>query len=142
MSENVNEDAPKAAEAKKPSEAGCLWFFLGMPALVILLVVGCVVTVNVSGDGGRSDGTAKVLARNVCRDAVKNGLKAPSSANFAGEQMTVMADAGSGYDITVKGMVEAQNSFGGMVGYNYECKAYVPKEDGTSTGRVISMRQR
>lgn len=54
-----------------------------------------------------------------CEDAVKNRLKAPSTAKFDNENAS-----GSG-TWTVSGTVDSENSFGAMLRANFQCTVIV-----------------
>lgn len=131
--------AEPAEEAKKSSGLfkGCI-----LPLLVIVVSV-VVMLQTCSGGGNRetSADDARIHGRDICRDAVKNGLKAPSTAKFSSEDVSVN-DQGTMFHVKVSGIVEAENSFGGMVGYDFTCSANVPKKDGEVTGKVTSMTER
>lgn len=65
-------------------------------------------------------------AQVICEKFVRNELKAPSTAKFAGPSETTANNAGATW--TVRGWVDSQNGFGAQIRSNYECRA-------TFTGR-------
>ena len=72
----------------------------------------------------------------LCRDAVKQQLKAPSTADFGGE-----AVKWSGSTATMTGVVDAENSFGAMIRTPWTCTASVDLETQTAeraTARLIA----
>jgi hypothetical protein len=90
---------------------------------VAALLVSCVgYVVSNGGDDGdsagddRNDGMAKVM----CEQFVEERLKAPASADFSGVFDTTVT--GSGNDYTVRGYVDAQNSFGAQIRSDYTCE--------------------
>ncbi|AMS02762.1 hypothetical protein PP487_gp16 [Gordonia phage Herod] len=83
--------------------------------------------------GGCSDDESwrTTAAEGACEDSVKAQLKDPDSADFDGVDVV---DNGDGtYSVT--GRVNAENSFGGMTGFqDFECAA---RDDGDNvTGRA------
>ena len=66
-----------------------------------------------------------------CEDAVKQQLKAPSTAKFDNEQAS-----GSG-TWRVSGTVDSQNSFGAMLRASFECTVVVKGETATATVETI-----
>jgi hypothetical protein len=90
--------------------------------IVLLVIVGGVVYACSGGSddpsdsgGGRSDGMAKVM----CEKFVEDRLKAPGTADFSGIFDTEITGSGNNY--TVRGHVDAQNSFGAMLRSDYTC---------------------
>lgn len=131
MSETVDQPQKKSGGGR-----GCMLIVAGIIALV---VVGCL---NPFGkDRETTPEAAKIHARDTCRDAVKKGLKSPSTAQFSGEESTIKATTSNGYEITVRGVVEAGNSFGGMVGHDFTCSATVTK-GGDVKAKVTSIQER
>lgn len=77
--------------------------------LVLVLFVGGVLAYNAIREPAR--------ARDACREAVEDRLKAPSTAEFSDEESEKAADG----EYTVTGAVDSQNGFGAMVRNTYEC---------------------
>lgn len=117
-------------EQKKGASRGCLWMVIALVALVVLGVTQCG-----GSDDGVSESGARTHARDICRDATKQQMKSPSTAKFTDEDVVLGSTTDAGYNFAVKGVVEAENSFGGTVGYDFTCTAYVPKKGGETTGR-------
>lgn len=115
---------------------------LGCVMIPVLLIASftlysCVVP---SGPREVTEQSAITFGKDVCQDAMKNGLKAPGSADFSNESATANK-VGDAWTVSVRGLVEAENSFGGTVGIDYECLAEVAA-NGDSTGRIVQRRQR
>jgi len=98
------------------------------PGLLALIIVGVVATLfgaifavdaftddAPAGDRDRSGG-----ARRACQDFVRDRLKAPASADFSGPFSTDITRSGDRY--TVDGTVDAENSFGAKLRYQYHCE--------------------
>jgi hypothetical protein len=104
--------SPKPPAQAKPTSKAKLW-------LVILGMVGAA-TWCVSTVGGSNDPTSpenrQLGAEDVCETFVERALKAPSTAKFSGATAT-----GGGNRWTVRGAVDAENSFGAMLRMNYTC---------------------
>lgn len=90
---------------------GCFGVFA---LLLVLLIGGC--TIGMMSGGGKKDEPTDYDAKYYCQEFVKDKLKAPSTAKFS-KQLA----SGSGSSWTSSGMVESQNSFGGMVSNRYSC---------------------
>ncbi len=87
---------------------------------VVLLVAGGVTWLLLPSDSDE--------AADRCRDAVTERLKAPSTAEFSDVQVT--EEAGNLLTFyTVKGKVDAQNSFGAQVRNGFSCKFQIEKSD-------------
>lgn len=87
--------------------------FLAITA-VIGLFVGCQMLLNAPDKPAEP---SAFKAESACREAVQRQLKNPTSAEFADEKTM-----GSG-PFVVTGMVAGTNQLGGMVTYNYICRA-------------------
>lgn len=119
-------------------------------AIVVLLVLLVLLMIGASKcSGPKHDdsndltlGDAGVLAKDACRSAVKGGLKAPSTAQFSDEVTKVTSQDGLDFVFNVTGIVEAQNSFGGTVGNDFECAATVLKSTGDASGVLLQMTER
>lgn len=83
-------------------------------SIPLLLIGGCQAAIsNASSD---RDEPSEYDAIYFCKEFVKDKLKAPSTAKFSGEYAT-----GVGSTWTSSGVVESQNSYGGMVQARYTC---------------------
>lgn len=67
----------------------------------------------------KDDWRTELEAKALCRGAVRNSLKAPSTADFV--SMTAKETTPGRW--TVGGQVDAQNSFGAMIRSYYVCEA-------------------
>ena len=93
---------------------------------LVVLLTGC------STSSEASPEQYEELAKDVCKDAVRDVLKDPTSAEFDGTVATVVID---GEQWNVTGRVNANNSFGGKVGYQgFTCKATYTADDDTMRG--------
>ena len=101
-------DEVETPAAKRPAPA---WFVIGFVALVL----GCCgfFYFKSQADEGKPDDLG---AQTVCQTFVERGLKAPSTARFSGESVT-----SNGTTWTVRGSVDAENSFGARLRMNYVC---------------------
>lgn len=75
-----------------------------------LIVAGLIVLVVVPGPKGAADAVA------ICKQLVKDRLKAPTTAQFAGDRAS-----GSSPRWTVTGTVTSENSFGAALASDYAC---------------------
>jgi hypothetical protein len=115
-----------ATGAKKPT--GCTLSCMGCLGIIVVLVVAFFVysaTRDRSGDEARDQ---PVLAQIACENAVKNSLKAPSTAKFTGTQASA---TGSSYRVT--GAVDAENSFGAALRNTFECSVTFSGDTATAT---------
>ena len=91
---------------------------------VALIALGFCVTENGPGrgTGGITDsyGHDWAVAMTVAEKAVKSKLKSPSSAEFSPKDETTINVSGNTW--TVRGWVEAQNSFGATIRNSYSVK--------------------
>lgn len=102
------------------------------PFVKALLSVGaCVVIVGAwmgymatqgGGSAGGGTGSMQLEAQWACEGAVEQNLKAPATAEHAGQSVT-----GSG-PWTVVGAVDAENAFGALVRTSYTCTAVLQGE--------------
>lgn len=99
------EEQPK----KRPAPT---WFLV---LVTVAVVVICGVACN-SIRSRNTSGPSDLDAQSICHTFVERQLKAPSSAEFSGDRVTH-----SGSTWTVKGSVDAQNSFGAMLRKSYTC---------------------
>src|SRR5262245_38063453 len=86
-----------------------------MYALIVLAVVGLIVWA-ISAKQNNPETTRSNTAAQACEDAVKDQLKAPSTAKFTNERYT---DSDPSWLVT--GDVDAQNSFGAMIRSHFTC---------------------
>lgn len=101
------------------------WPWIVGSAVVVLIFASC--SGAFSGSSGADDDTYhpdEYGAQNICEEAVKDRLRAPSTAKFSDVQAT-----GAGGSWTVTGLVEAENGFGGTVGNRYTCDATYTSSD-------------
>lgn len=91
---------------KKPSRVGCFGTVL---AAVAFLLIYSLISNSFSDDSGLDEG-ALVVA---CQNAVKNNLKAPSTADFIG---VPQVDG-----MYIRGQVDAENSFGANLRASFRC---------------------
>lgn len=118
MSEDVT---PEPSQQPQPSSAG--GFIKGCFTLIfigVLAIGGCTAwAMNQPKDPTRE---AEGMARVLCERSVKDQLKAPSTAKFDMPDISSRKVA-SGIEVTVRGSVDAQNSFGAMIRNRYTCEA-------------------
>jgi hypothetical protein len=76
-----------------------------------------------------SDTSYEAIAQ--CEAAIKERLKAPSTADFN-------SSAVGGGTWTVTGTVDAENSFGAKVRTNYQCSVIIDNEKDTARVRIDS----
>lgn len=76
--------------------------------------------------------------KSVCQKSVKQQLRDPDSAEFQNETVVMVDDEGTTWVVT--GQVNADNAFGGKVGYTpYRCNAtYNPDDDSTRGEATIA----
>lgn len=99
-------------------------------SIPILLIAGCQAAIsNASSD---SDEPTEYDAIYFCKEFVKDKLKAPSTAKFRGEYAT-----GASSSWTSSGVVESQNSFGGMVQTGYTCELTYASSDESWRAQVL-----
>ncbi len=110
----------------KTKAAGLGWF--GWTVLVGLVIVALLVSATVVAAFLETPQTAararaaslQQEAVSMAQQAVRQQLKAPSTARFAALAETEIAHTGDRYEIT--GWVESQNAFGAMLRSGYEVK--------------------
>ncbi|WP_418346216.1 DUF2510 domain-containing protein [Rhodococcus pyridinivorans] len=83
-------------------------------------------------------GTRK-LVEQTCRDAVKNRLKSPSSAEFSGIETTQENDAGTKW--TVEGSVDSENTFGASIRNTFTCSSTYDIASETASTNVTRMSE-
>lgn len=91
----------------KPQVGGCLKSFFGF---IVFCVVATVLFSSCGGSDSSSDEPSDFEAQAQCERWVENYLKAPSTVEFSGQSVS-----GGPVSWTVTGVVDAENSFGGMV---------------------------
>jgi len=105
----------EASDALKPprSKLGC--FGIGCFGIVIVVAVVVVVALLNGSNSARDNTTSRgIEARTYCEDAIRDRLKAPSTAEFESSY------SGSG-PVVVRGTVDAENSFGAMMRNTFQC---------------------
>ncbi|MGY1778762.1 hypothetical protein [Geodermatophilus sp. SYSU D01036] len=133
--------ATAASDTPKKQEGNPVLGFIVLLIIVAIVVYACNRDDSDTSSGGddsgsssetddRSDGMAKVM----CEDFIEERLKAPSTADFSGIFDTTIT--GSGDDYTVRGYVDAENSFGAMLRSNYTCQIH---DNGDDTWSLVSL---
>lgn len=84
----------------------------------VLIFVCCIW--GYAKDSDEDDGPTSYDAKVMCQEFVGRVLKAPSTARYSDEVVTVSSGTW-----TVTGHVDAQNSFGAMIRSSYTCKMTV-----------------
>lgn len=127
----------------------------GMRIRLAVLVGAVALPVVISGCGGgeaadvgatTTEGMSSTEQRlrekrviRVCEQSVRQQLKDPDSAQFRGEKAESDTVRGDKWSIT--GEVNANNSFGGKVGYvMFTCTATYA-DDGSTEGRAVILEQ-
>lgn len=100
---------------------GCFGTFM---VGLLLLLGGCMVAMNTSGDDEPDEALAIVACENIVRDQ----QKAPSTAEFSSQSAS-----GAGSSWTSTGTVRSENSFGGTVANDYTCSVTFSADE-TYTG--------
>jgi hypothetical protein len=96
----------------KKEDHSSFWIGLGVAAVIALVLVCSLHGTGASGtEGDRSN-----AAISACENAVKDQLKAPSTAKFSNERYT---DSDPSWRAT--GDVDAENSFGAMIRSHFDC---------------------
>lgn len=98
-------------------------------SIPLMLFAGC--QAAMSGSSGK-DEPEQYDAIYYCKEFVKDKLKAPSTAKFSNESAS-----GSGSSWTSTGIVESQNSFGGMVQTRYSCDLTYSSSDESWRAQVL-----
>lgn len=100
--------------------------------VVVIMAVGLLVAIIANASGpDEPDYGDEYGAVDVCHQAVKDLLKAPSTAKFSDD---VAVPSGTGW--TVTGSVDSQNSFGAMIRGAYSCDATYDGDDSWLTRNV------
>jgi hypothetical protein len=111
MTQNVNETANNAAWSKTARYVVYAVIVVGL-----LLFASCGALILYGASSEPSETGKQVTATRLCRDAVKDHLKAPTTAKFDSETFTGSAGY---YNIT--GQVSSENGFGAMIANRYTC---------------------
>lgn len=98
-----------------PTMSGCWKWAIGILSVPLILLFALFVWAKV--DPAPADPRLDFLV--ACKSAVRDHLKAPSSATFGPETVRDVLTTASGYRLT--GTVEAQNSFGVKLKTAYAC---------------------
>ena len=92
---------------------------LGLLLTSSIILTGCCCCCS-DGTSNNSEGSMELNAQVLCRQVIRQNLKAPSTANFSGD--SVSTDNNKGKQIfIVTGYVDAENSFGAKLRSSYEC---------------------
>ena len=111
---DVGISGQKGAQKGTP---GCGWGCWGCLGFIVVGVVAIGITALSGGGSGSNDAELRgITAERACEDAVRDALKAPSTAEFADS-----SSSRSGSTWTVTGAVDAENSFGAMLRNTFEC---------------------
>lgn len=93
----------------------------------VVLVGGVALFLTQKDDGYDSNTSYEAIAQ--CEAAIKDRLKAPSTAEF-------QSTATGGGTWTVTGTVDAENSFGAMMRSSYQCTVKIDNAEDTAQVRV------
>ncbi|GAA2182123.1 hypothetical protein GCM10009785_19950 [Brooklawnia cerclae] len=108
-------------------------FLISLFGVLVLaaIIVFAVTSSKPKSVGDRQD-DARAAAIVACRDAIKDQLKAPRTAEFDDESVLW-----SGSEARVSGAVDAQNSFGALIRTQWSCTVTMDL-DGAKAQRVTS----
>ena len=121
--------APAAAVDPTTSSSKSTLVWVG---IVIAVIVVWTVVASFGGDDGPDRGPGdRFGAEDVCKQAVKDRLKAPATAKFSSTKATL-----SGGSWTVTGAVDSENSFGALVRGNFTCQADHQVDENWTTRNV------
>jgi len=98
---------------------------LVLAALGVLVVIGIFTGSSTGGAGTGSGSDQKLTAFDMCKDFVKDRLKAPSSAkfrNFFQDDGEVVVDGSGSGPYTVVSSVDSQNGFGAQLRTDFTCR--------------------
>lgn len=105
---------------------------LGCLGIVAAIIAMSVLSSTGDGDSGASDVEYEQMsARLGCHDFIERELKAPSTADYSGEETT-----GAYVTFTTTGAVDAENSFGAKIRANFVCIVESTDHD---TWRLVSL---
>lgn len=107
------------------------WAVIGV---FVLVVGGCTIAVTGDDDGGGEGGRDDIGAKVMCEQFIEGRLKSPSSADFQNSGEYVVTGAGNEY--TVKGYVDADNSFGASLRANWTCTV---RDNGDESWNLVSL---
>lgn len=126
------------ASIQQKSWFGRRWPALLGVAIVVAIFAGCTSIGTMMSDDSPQEkaGPTQYDAKYFCEQFVEDKLKAPSTAKFRNE-----IAGGSGSRWTVSGVVESQNSFGGMVQNAYHCSLTYAATDDSWRGTVTFPNQ-
>lgn len=111
-----------------PSHRGKL--LIGLSALLLApLVIGAIFS-------GSGDDASRAAALTMCRQYVRERLKAPSTATFAGIGESTVNEY-SGQEWGVRSHVDAQNGFGAMLRSTFDCTV---KFEGDGQWRLVDLK--
>ncbi|MGO3846477.1 hypothetical protein [Agrococcus casei] len=100
--------------------------------VIIALIFGaCSAFTPSSSNGSPSTSVLEIEAKIWCEDAVRESLKAPSSADFVDVNSNRQ-----GAQVIVNGKVDAQNSFGAMIRNEFQCTVSIGDDGELDRGRV------
>lgn len=117
---------------QRPARKDSIWVPWIICAVVVLLVGAGIVWMIVSTsseDDYDSNTSYEAIAQ--CEAAIKEKLKAPSTAEFE-------STATGGGTWTVVGTVDAENSFGAMLRSSYQCSVIIDNVEDTARVRIDS----
>lgn len=111
------------------------WLSRSWPTVIgisipVLLFAGCQGLISAGDSSTEEPGEYDAIY--YCKEFVRDKLKAPSTAKFTGESAY-----GGGSSWTSSGVVESQNSFGGMVQSRYTCKLTYTSSDESWQAQVL-----
>jgi hypothetical protein len=137
MTETVPTPAPPVRPARKVNVAGLIF------TIVFFALCGaCGVAMAAGATHSSSSNDAQVKAMtafDMCKNSVRNHLKAPSTAKFRdyfGDQAPSISGTGDG-PYTVISTVDSQNGFGAMIRSSFVCTAeYVGGDQWSATSTV------
>lgn len=116
-------------DKSKSNANGCACLVIGIIAIIVIFT-----WMGNTGNSSKSD--VKPMVWVDAEDAVKGGLKSPSTADFPGDYESYITSNGDG-TYTVSAYVDAENSFGAKIRSNFRCK--VSNEDGSGEGSVTDL---
>jgi hypothetical protein len=114
--------------AGKKKRSPLAWGVMIASLLILAVIIGFSVFGGSKSDYD-SDTSYEAIAQ--CEAAIKERLKAPSTADFN-------SSAVGGGTWTVTGTVDAENSFGAKVRTNYQCSVIIDNEKDTARVRIDS----
>jgi hypothetical protein len=108
----------------------------GCGLLLLIAVIAAVGSLFSGGDSDDADvkpvAATTDAAISVCHQSVEKKLKAPSTAEFGGEDSFYVGDAW-----TVTGWVDAENSFGAPIRNTWSCEATWLEGDNWSVSSTV-----